>query len=141
MFGDIMQPTHLLLILAVALLVLGPKRLPEVGRQLGKGIRDFRGAINGEESEHHADTGVDHGHLSEVHEARSEPVEHQFASETTAPAVGGESEANGATTEPVPADHEFAHEPAVQVGGQQDHSDASESPSETGADKPVDPLT
>ena len=42
MVGDILQPTHLLLILVVALLVLGPKRLPEVGRTLGSGLRDFR---------------------------------------------------------------------------------------------------
>lgn len=47
MFGDILQPTHLIFILVVALLVLGPKRLPEVGRSLGKGIRDFRGAMAG----------------------------------------------------------------------------------------------
>jgi sec-independent protein translocase protein TatA len=45
--GDILQPTHLIFILLVALLVLGPKRLPEVGRSLGKGIRDFRGALSG----------------------------------------------------------------------------------------------
>lgn len=51
MVGDIMQPTHLLFVLVVALLVLGPKRLPEVGRQLGNGLRDFRAAINGERSE------------------------------------------------------------------------------------------
>ena len=48
MVGDILQPTHLLFILLVALLVLGPKRLPEVGRTLGSGLRDFRAAINGE---------------------------------------------------------------------------------------------
>jgi sec-independent protein translocase protein TatA len=48
MVGDILQPTHLLFILVVALLVLGPKRLPEVGRTLGTGLRDFRAAINGE---------------------------------------------------------------------------------------------
>jgi sec-independent protein translocase protein TatA len=47
MLGDIIQPTHLVLILFVALLVLGPKRLPEVGRGLGKGIRDFRGGLAG----------------------------------------------------------------------------------------------
>jgi sec-independent protein translocase protein TatA len=45
---NILQPTHLLLILVVALLVLGPKRLPEAGRALGNGIRDFRSAISGE---------------------------------------------------------------------------------------------
>jgi sec-independent protein translocase protein TatA len=50
--GDILQPTHLLLILVVALLVLGPKRLPEVGRSLGKGLRDFRHALNSID-EHH----------------------------------------------------------------------------------------
>jgi sec-independent protein translocase protein TatA len=47
--GDILQPTHLLFILVVALLVLGPKRLPEVGRSLGRGLRDFRSALSGED--------------------------------------------------------------------------------------------
>lgn len=49
MVGDLLQPTHLLFVLVVALLVLGPKRLPEVGRALGRGLRDFRSAISGEE--------------------------------------------------------------------------------------------
>ena len=52
MIGDILQPTHLLFVLVIALLVLGPKRLPEVGRSLGKGLRDFRHAMSGE---HHDD--------------------------------------------------------------------------------------
>ena len=39
-------PGELLLVLIVALLVLGPKRLPEVGRSLGKGIREFRQATS-----------------------------------------------------------------------------------------------
>jgi sec-independent protein translocase protein TatA len=51
--GDILQPTHLIFILVIALIVLGPKRLPEVGRSLGKGLRDFKAAINGEDD--HAD--------------------------------------------------------------------------------------
>lgn len=49
MIGDILQPTHLLFVLVVALLVLGPKRLPEAGRALGKGLRDFRMAISGDD--------------------------------------------------------------------------------------------
>ena len=53
MIGDILQPTHLLFVLVIALLVLGPKRLPEVGRSLGKGLRDFKGALSGDEPEHH----------------------------------------------------------------------------------------
>ena len=49
MIGDILQPTHLLFVLVVALLVLGPKRLPEAGRALGKGIRDFKTARSGDD--------------------------------------------------------------------------------------------
>ncbi len=48
--NDILQPTHLLLLLVVALLVLGPKRLPEVGRSVGRTLHDFRSAISGEAS-------------------------------------------------------------------------------------------
>lgn len=51
MLGDIIQPTHLLFILVVALLVLGPKRLPEVGRSLGRGLRDFRQGMQGVQEE------------------------------------------------------------------------------------------
>jgi sec-independent protein translocase protein TatA len=51
--GDILQPTHLLFVLVVALLVLGPKRLPEVGRSLGRGLRDFRSAMNGDDDDDH----------------------------------------------------------------------------------------
>jgi sec-independent protein translocase protein TatA len=51
--GDILQPTHLLFILVIALLVLGPKRLPEVGRSLGRGLRDFKDAMSGEDRDRH----------------------------------------------------------------------------------------
>ena len=63
MIGDILQPTHLLLVLIVALVVLGPKRLPEVAKTLGSGLRDFRSAISGED--HDRDT---------ITEAPSQPV-------------------------------------------------------------------
>jgi TatA/E family protein of Tat protein translocase len=43
--GDILQPSHLLFILVIALIVLGPKRLPEAGKSLGRGLRDFRSAL------------------------------------------------------------------------------------------------
>jgi len=42
------NPVHLLFIAVVALVVLGPKRLPELTRALGHGIREFREAINQE---------------------------------------------------------------------------------------------
>jgi TatA/E family protein of Tat protein translocase len=39
------NPVHLLFIALVALLVLGPKRLPKLARAVGQGIREFRGAL------------------------------------------------------------------------------------------------
>jgi sec-independent protein translocase protein TatA len=42
MIHDLLQPQHLLIILIVALFVFGPKKLPELGQGLGKGIRSFR---------------------------------------------------------------------------------------------------
>ncbi|MGH2879932.1 MAG: Sec-independent protein translocase subunit TatA/TatB [Solirubrobacteraceae bacterium] len=53
------SPVHLLFLAAVALVVLGPKRLPELARALGKGVREFREAIDSEshhdEHEHKPD--------------------------------------------------------------------------------------
>lgn len=42
MIEGLLQPQHLLLILAVAVIFFGPKKLPELGQGLGKGIRSFR---------------------------------------------------------------------------------------------------
>ena len=44
-------PLELLVVLIIALIVLGPKRLPEVGRSLGKGMREFRDSLSGEHQE------------------------------------------------------------------------------------------
>jgi sec-independent protein translocase protein TatA len=44
-------PLELIVVLIIALIVLGPKRLPEVGRSVGKGMREFKDAINGEHEE------------------------------------------------------------------------------------------
>lgn len=41
-------PLEIAIVLIIALLVFGPKRLPELGKSLGKGIREFKGSISGE---------------------------------------------------------------------------------------------
>jgi sec-independent protein translocase protein TatA len=51
MIGDIFQPTHLLILLLVALLVLGPKRLPSAGRALGQSLREFKGSLTGDSND------------------------------------------------------------------------------------------
>lgn len=43
----LLQPTHLLLILLILLVLFGPGKLPELGRGLGKGIREFKDSIRG----------------------------------------------------------------------------------------------
>jgi sec-independent protein translocase protein TatA len=49
MFEGLFQPTHLLVIFGIALLVFGPKKLPELGKGIGDGIRGFKSAIKAEE--------------------------------------------------------------------------------------------
>jgi sec-independent protein translocase protein TatA len=44
---SIFEPSHLIIVLAIALLVLGPKRLPGAGRALGHGLREFRSSVVG----------------------------------------------------------------------------------------------
>lgn len=41
-------PLEIAIVVIIALLVFGPKRLPELGRSLGKGIREFKGSIGGD---------------------------------------------------------------------------------------------
>lgn len=41
------EPTHLFFILIIALIIFGPGKLPELGRGMGKGIREFKEAIRG----------------------------------------------------------------------------------------------
>lgn len=102
MIGDILQPTHLLFILVIALLVLGPKRLPEVGRALGRGLRDFRSAVSGDD----------------IREALTAPIESpQPPVAVTAPAErpsAAHEEHPSAETQAMPAHEEPAHhaEPA-----------------------------
>jgi sec-independent protein translocase protein TatA len=70
------NPVHLIFIAVVALIVLGPKRLPELARSLGHGMREFR------ESMSQAADGADH---------------------TTAPLVPQQAQLVAAPAEPIPA--------------------------------------
>ena len=45
--GDLLQPTHLILLALVAFLLFGAKRLPELGKGLGEGLRGFKEGIKG----------------------------------------------------------------------------------------------
>ena len=59
MFEGLFQPMHLLVIFGLALLVFGPKKLPELGKGIGEGIRGFKSAMKTDE-ETPATTAVAH---------------------------------------------------------------------------------
>lgn len=50
MFEGLFQPMHLLVIFGLALLVFGPKKLPELGKGIGEGIRGFKSAMKEHET-------------------------------------------------------------------------------------------
>lgn len=64
MFGSgFLQPTHLILILIVVLIIFGPGKLPDVGKAIGKSIREFKSATKEEENK------------AEASKAEAKPVE------------------------------------------------------------------
>lgn len=51
MLENLFQPMHLLVIFFIALLVFGPKKIPELGKGLGDGIRSFKDGMKDQPSE------------------------------------------------------------------------------------------
>jgi sec-independent protein translocase protein TatA len=49
MFSGLESPMHLLVLLVIVALLFGPKRLPELGRSLGAGVRGFKRSLEGED--------------------------------------------------------------------------------------------
>ena len=70
MGSGLLTPGHLLILAVVVLLAFGPKRLPELGRSLGSGMRGFKRAIEGD------DEGVEAGDEGAGHPAADERARH-----------------------------------------------------------------
>lgn len=60
-------PMEILVVLIIALVVFGPKRLPELGKSLGKGINEFRGSVSGDAPERTAPVAVKQSPVAVVH--------------------------------------------------------------------------
>jgi sec-independent protein translocase protein TatA len=60
------SPTHIVLLLLIALLLFGAKRLPEIGRSLGHGMREFKDSVSGDESP------ADHDLPAQLHAAQAD---------------------------------------------------------------------
>ena len=52
-------PMELVIVLVIALIVLGPKRLPDAGKSLGRGFREFKDAISGRDDDEQEDTALE----------------------------------------------------------------------------------
>ena len=59
MFNGSFGPWELLLVLAIVLVIFGPKRLPGLGKQLGRGMREFKESITGDRGDDDEDDDVD----------------------------------------------------------------------------------
>jgi len=66
MFEGLFQPLHLIVIFLIALLVFGPKKLPDLGKGLGEAIRGFKKALDGDEL---------NGKQSQNHETEKKKIE------------------------------------------------------------------
>lgn len=49
MFEGLFQPMHLMIVAGIALILFGPRKLPELGKGLGEGIRGFKAAMAGKD--------------------------------------------------------------------------------------------
>jgi sec-independent protein translocase protein TatA len=72
MLGNI-GPLEIIVVLIIALIVFGPKRLPELGNSLGKGIREFKESVTGENKDD--DTGDEDARAISASKATATPVE------------------------------------------------------------------
>jgi sec-independent protein translocase protein TatA len=73
------SPWELFILLAFILLLFGPKRLPEMGRSLGKGMREFKDSITGKDEKE------EQGELPPASPAEDEPVTASSARERDTP--------------------------------------------------------
>jgi len=94
MFEGLFQPMHLLLLLGIALLIFGPKRLPELGKGLGTSIRDFKDTMTGQKPEDKASSQLEAPKASVATQPASAPAAAQPA--TTAPTASQPNTAQSA---------------------------------------------
>jgi sec-independent protein translocase protein TatA len=101
----LLQPTHLIFLLILALLLFGAKRLPEIGRSLGVGMREFKDSVTGVQEATKIDTSRSELPPPQpVQEAAPAPAPASVAAAAPAPvAAPAPAEAPAATEAPAPA--------------------------------------
>jgi sec-independent protein translocase protein TatA len=69
-------PLEIIIVLVVVLLIFGPKRLPDLGRSLGSGMREFKDSVTGKDKDRELDSGDQAEHEPASSEKKSEPAGH-----------------------------------------------------------------
>jgi sec-independent protein translocase protein TatA len=69
------NPIHILFLLVIALLVFGAKRLPEMGKSLGEGLRGFKESVSGETSVTHMTSAAEPTRVDDVIATTLLPIE------------------------------------------------------------------
>jgi sec-independent protein translocase protein TatA len=82
-------PLEIAIVLVIVLIIFGPKRLPELGRSMGRGIREFRGSISGDKDRDDVDdkrAELEESSQAEAArtEAKAEPVEGEVVTDNKA---------------------------------------------------------
>jgi sec-independent protein translocase protein TatA len=72
-------PLEIVIVLVIALVVLGPKRLPDFGRSVGRGLREFKGALSGGGPDELEDEEHDREHELAVRERELDERERELA--------------------------------------------------------------
>ena len=66
-------PLELAIVLVIALVIFGPKRLPELGRSMGRGIREFKSSISGDDDDDDDAADAKRAELAESSQAQAGP--------------------------------------------------------------------
>jgi sec-independent protein translocase protein TatA len=72
-------PLEIAIVLVIVLIIFGPRRLPELGRSMGRGIREFRSSVSGDKDKDDVDV-----KRSELESTEGEPVEGEVVTEKKA---------------------------------------------------------
>lgn len=83
-------PMEIVILLLVALLVFGPKRLPEMGRSLGRGMREFKDSISGRDEPAHTEQAANLDRVAELPPPAAEPPPPAEATPATPGATASE---------------------------------------------------
>ena len=80
-------PLEIAIVLIIVLIIFGPKRLPELGRSMGRGIREFKGSLSGDDDKDEADAKraeLEASQSGDPKQEKAEPVEGEVVSDRKA---------------------------------------------------------